>query len=92
MTITQTPPAPIAYAPMAIQTALVTMVFATPTRETRASRKCPRGTGQSSTTPDSDNSPLDLGDSQVDAVGASSYVHTFMVDGVPLPTMDSVRP
>ena len=33
-----------------------------------------------------------LGDSQVDAMGASAYVHTFTMDGVPLPTTDRVRP
>ena len=89
---TQTPHVPAANAPVAIQIAPVTTAAATLTRETRASQKCPRGVGQSSAAFNSKNSLLDLGDSQVDAIGVPSYIHTFMVDEVPLPAMDRVRP
>ena len=93
---TQTPPTLAANAPVAIQIALVTTTAATPARETRSTRKCPRGASQSSIALDSENSTPpptpDLRGSQVDAVGASAYVHTFMVDRVPFPAMDRVRP
>ena len=36
--------------------------------------------------------PLDLRDSQVDVVRTPAYVYTFMMDKVPLPAMDRVRP
>ena len=93
---TQTPPTLAANAPVAIQIALVT-IATTPARETRSTRKCLRGASQSSIALDSENSPPptptpDLRGSQVDAVGASAYVHTFMVDRVPFPAMDRVRP
>lgn len=88
----QTPHVPAANAPVAIQIAPITTAVATLTRETRASQKCPRGAGQSSAAFNSKNSLLDLGDFQVDAIGVPSYVHTFMVDEVPLPAMDRVRP
>jgi len=77
---------------MAIQTAPVTTTATTPAQEIRASRKRPRGAGQSSTALDSENSPLDLRDSQVDVVRTPAYVYTFMMDKVPLPATDRVKP
>ena len=73
---------------------LVVTATTTPTREIRAGHKRPRGLSseQPLTIPDSENSPLDLGDSQVDATGAPAYIKTFMVDGEALPVTDKVRP
>ena len=95
--ITQTPSAPVPNALVAIQTAPVTITIATPSWKTRASRKHPKGAGQSFTAPSFETRPLtppplDLGDSQVDATRAPTYVHTFTIDGVPLPATDRVRP
>ena len=41
---------------------------------------------------DSENSPLDLGDTHVDAMGAPAFIKAFMVDEEALPAMDRVRP
>ena len=69
-------------------------VTATPTCETKAGQKCPKGSSsnQPFTVPDSENSPPDLGDTQVDAMSASTYIKAFMVDGKALPTSDRVKP
>nr|POE84777.1 hypothetical protein CFP56_72193 [Quercus suber] len=89
---TQTPPTSTTNAPVATQATPTTMVAAIPSRETRASWMRPRGAGQFSTALNPKNSPPDLKDYQVEAAGAPTYVHTFMVNGVPLPAIERVRP
>nr|POF09862.1 hypothetical protein CFP56_74742 [Quercus suber] len=89
---TQTPPVPIANAPVVTQATPTTAIVATSARETRTGRKRLRGVGHTSTTPSSENSLLDLRDSRVNVVGDPAYMHSFTVDGVPLPATDRVRP
>jgi len=45
-----------------------------------------------STAPNSENYPPDLGDSRVNVAGAPVYTHFFPMDGVPLLATDRVRP
>lgn len=89
---TQIPPVPIANAPAVTQVAPTTAIAATPARETRARQKRPRGTSHTSTAPNSENFPPNLGDSLINVVEAPVYTHSFTMDGVPLPTIDRVRP
>lgn len=89
---TQTPPVLIASAPAVTQVASTTAIAATPAWETRARRKCPRGTGHTSTAPNSENFPPNLRDSLINVVGAPAYTHSFTVDGVPFLAIDRVRP
>ena len=89
---TQTPLVPIANAPTVTQVAPTTAIATTPTQETRARRKRPRGKGHTSTAPNSENFPSNLKDSFINVVGAPAYTHYFTVDGVPLPVIDRVRP
>ena len=72
----------------------VTAVTVTPTHETRAGKKRPRGSSsdQPLTVPDFEISPLDLGDTYVDAMGALAYMKAFMVDEEVLPATNRVRP
>lgn len=65
-----------------------------PAHEARAGRKCLRGLSfeQLITIPDFENSPPNLGDSQVDAMGAPASIKAFMVDEEALPTTNRVRP
>ncbi|KAK9984723.1 hypothetical protein SO802_034248 [Lithocarpus litseifolius] len=65
----------------------VTPVATNLVREMRAGRKHLRGESLSQpvTVLDSENSPLDLGDSHVNPVGAPAYIKAFMVDGEPFP-------
>ena len=92
----QTPFALIANTPMAIQMTPITTVAATLPRRLGLVGSILGGYANSlqlialKTPP-----PPHLGnleDSQVDAMGAPAYVHTFTMDGVPLPTTDRVRP
>ena len=48
--------------------------------------------GQTFATPNSENSPSNLGDSRVDVVGTPAYTYSFTVDGVPLLATDKVKP
>ena len=89
---TETPPIPIANAPAVTQVASTTTIAATPTQETRARRKRPKGTSHTSTAPNSKNYPPNLEDSLINVVGAVAYTHSFTMDGVPLPTIDRVKP
>ena len=75
-------------------TPLVTAVTVTPTHETRAGKKRPRGSSsdQPLTVPDFENSLPDLGDTHVDAIGALAYIKAFMVDEEVLPATNRVRP
>lgn len=68
----------------------IIVVTNAPTRETRAGRKQPRGLNseQPLAIPDSKSSPLDLGDTHVNVMGAPAYIKAFMVDGEALPTME----
>nr|POE73666.1 hypothetical protein CFP56_67307 [Quercus suber] len=85
---TQTPPASTTNALVATQATPTTMVAAIPSCETRASWMHPRGAGQFFTALDPKNSPLYLKDYRVEAAGAPTYVHTFMVNRVPLPAIE----
>ncbi|XP_050281719.1 putative disease resistance RPP13-like protein 1 [Quercus robur] len=65
----------------------VNAVTTAPTRETRSRHKQPRGSSseQPLTILDFENSPPNLGDTHVDAMGAPAYIKAFMVDGEALP-------
>ena len=85
---------PIANIPETTQATPTAAVAATPARETRARRKCPRGVGQTSTALNLENSPYppNLRDARVNVTGALTYTYTFSVDEAPLPVTDKVRP